>query len=333
MSHQFDLVTVGPITMDFHATSGGADFAADHMFRASVGGAAATIALGATTLGLRTLAFGALGDDPLGDLALRDLRNRGVATEAVVRKPGLRTSVGIRGAPSPDGGVRVSYSDHSPDEALTEDDLLTIPLDQIQAILFSGSAFASATAASASLNAASSARKAQLISFLDLDLDANRWESLADYGVAMRAALSRVDIAIGTETELIAALMPNPDGVLASGSIPSEAREELFERMEAQLEQGMLAIAMTRGRQGATVIRSGDLIDVPGFPVSVVAALGAGEAFAAGLIRTLLRGHDWWDSARYANACGALAVSRGGGAATFPTGKDVEKFVSSRGGW
>jgi 5-dehydro-2-deoxygluconokinase len=333
MSHQFDLLTVGPITMDFHATSSGADFAADHTFRATVGGAAPTVAIGSAQLGMRTLAFGAVGDDPLGDLALRDLRNRGVATDAVVRKLGRRTSVGIRGAPSPDSAVRASYSDHSPDDVLTEDDLRTVPFDDVQAILFAGSAFASTTAASIALSAAGSARKAQLISFLDLDLDVDRWESLADYGVAMRAALSRVDIAIGTETELLAALMPNPDEELLEGSNPPEAREELFERMEAQLEQGMLAIAMTRGRQGATVIRSGDLIDVPGFPVSVVAALGAGEAFAAGLIRTLLRGHDWWDSARYANACGALTVSRGGGAATFPTSEDVEKFVSARGGW
>ncbi|MDJ0961332.1 MAG: PfkB family carbohydrate kinase [Acidimicrobiia bacterium] len=333
MSHPYDLVTIGPITMDFHATGSGADFAAHPTFAAAVGGTAATVAIGAAKLGMRSIAFGAIGDDPLGDLALRDLRRRGVATDAVLRKPSCRTSVTVLGAPTPGVGVRASYADHSPDDALTDLDLGALPLDAAQAILFAGSAFASPGGAATALQAAQSARDAQLISFLDLDLNLDRWPTLGGYGAAMRAALSQVDIAIGTELELFAALMPDPDGALHDGSIPPGARSELQERIEAQLEQGMLAIAMTRGGQGVTVIRSGDLIDVPGFPVSVVAELGAGEAFAAGLIRMLLRGHDWWDAARYGNACGALAVSRGGGAATFPTSDDVEKFVASRGGW
>jgi 5-dehydro-2-deoxygluconokinase len=79
-----------------------------------------------------------------------------------------------------------------------------------------------------------------------------------------------------------------------------------------------------------TVIDADGRLDVDGFPVEVVNTVGAGDAFAAGLIRSRLRGLDWHDAARFANACGALEVGRHGCSAAFPTVDEVTAFMSAR---
>jgi sugar/nucleoside kinase (ribokinase family) len=56
-----------------------------------------------------------------------------------------------------------------------------------------------------------------------------------------------------------------------------------------------------------------ETVDVPGRPVEVVDAVGAGDAFTAGLISGLLRGWPLDRTAGFANELGAL-VARSPGA-------------------
>lgn len=71
-------------------------------------------------------------------------------------------------------------------------------------------------------------------------------------------------------------------------------------------------ICITQGDKGCSVWRQGCLTSFPGYPVSVVDTVGAGDAFAA----AFLHGHESDRSlertARFANALGALVASRAG---------------------
>jgi 5-dehydro-2-deoxygluconokinase len=82
-----------------------------------------------------------------------------------------------------------------------------------------------------------------------------------------------------------------------------------------------------RGDRGVTIASVEGAVDVPGFRVDVVNTVGAGDAFAAGLIRSRLRGLDWVAAARFGNACGALVVTRHGCSAAFPTEDEVTAFL------
>ncbi len=53
--------------------------------------------------------------------------------------------------------------------------------------------------------------------------------------------------------------------------------------------------------------------------VEVLNVLGAGDAFSAGFLSGWVRGEDYDACCRYANACGALVVSRHGCAPAMPT--------------
>jgi fructokinase len=72
------------------------------------------------------------------------------------------------------------------------------------------------------------------------------------------------------------------------------------------------AVAVTRGGQGSIVRIGSDRAECPGYPVTVVDTVGAGDAFAAAFLHGLGLG---WSAAKtgdYANRLGALVASRAG---------------------
>ena len=68
----------------------------------------------------------------------------------------------------------------------------------------------------------------------------------------------------------------------------------------------------------------------PGFPVEVFNVLGAGDAFMAGLLRGWVRDEPLEHALRYANACGALVVSRHGCAPAMPSWAELEPLPRAR---
>jgi len=97
------------------------------------------------------------------------------------------------------------------------------------------------------------------------------------------------------------------------------------------LGRGPSALVQKRGAAGARVhLKEREApIDVPGFPVEVANILGAGDAFASGFIYGHLQGWDWYDSVRFANACGAILVTRHGCANFMPTLDEVRSFMAA----
>jgi len=71
-------------------------------------------------------------------------------------------------------------------------------------------------------------------------------------------------------------------------------------------------VCITRGSLGCTVLMGGEYIEAPGYPVQVVDAVGAGDAFAAAFLHGLGNGWPTPDIADFANRVGALVASRRG---------------------
>ena len=61
--------------------------------------------------------------------------------------------------------------------------------------------------------------------------------------------------------------------------------------------------------------------------------LGAGDAFASGLICGMRKGLTLDRAVRMGNAVGAIVVTRHGCANFMPTMPEVEEFVREQGGW
>jgi sugar/nucleoside kinase (ribokinase family) len=86
------------------------------------------------------------------------------------------------------------------------------------------------------------------------------------------------------------------------------------------------------GARGALMAAGKEMVRVPAHPVSVLDTTGAGDSFDAGFIyRHVVGGHPPIDSLRFANACGAIAVTRVGGASSVPSAEEVEAFLAAPG--
>jgi sugar/nucleoside kinase (ribokinase family) len=88
-------------------------------------------------------------------------------------------------------------------------------------------------------------------------------------------------------------------------------------------------IVVTEGAAGCVVFtdESPQGVHVPGFPVEEVDPTGAGDCFDAGFLVRWLEGAHPVEAARFANACGALAVTRKGPAEGAMPRSVVEQFL------
>ena len=318
----YDLITVGRVTMDLHAQNIGAPFEEVVGFDTMVGGSPTNVAIGAARLGLRPVAFTGVGDDLVGDYVLRYLRDAGVETAFVQRKAGKRTSLAMVAVQPPDRFPLSFYREDPADIHLTVDDAEALPFEAVPAVLLSGNAFSRGSCADAARYCAERAQADHITSYMDLDLRPTEWSEPLAYGRTLRPILPLIDVVVGTEEEFAAALAPDDDGHDGlEGLLAGLARDGTVE-----------TVVLKRGPRGATVFSADGQVDVPGFKVEAVNTVGAGDTFAAGLIRSRLLGWDWPRAARFANACGAIQVTRHGCSAAFPTQAEVDAFADAHGG-
>jgi len=171
---------------------------------------------------------------------------------------------------------------------------------------------------------------------LDIDFRPDQWHDPRAFGVAIRSALRLVDIVIGTEDEINAAMLSDPAAVQLTHSQVSDARVggDVDSAIARILAAGPQALVRKRGSHGARVyLADGTQIDAPGFPVEIANILGAGDAFASGFLYGYVNDWGWYKSARLGNACGAIVVTKHGCANFMPTYDEVMAFVESRGGF
>jgi 5-dehydro-2-deoxygluconokinase len=329
---------MGRSSIDLYAREVGAPFVDIESFSAYVGGSPTNIAVGARRLGLSTALLTAVGEDPVGDFVLAFLEREGVETGAIPRKRSARTSAVVLGVEPPDRFPLVFYRDNAADMQLTIDDVLAAPVREARALEISGTGLSREPSRSATMFAAERARSAGATVYFDLDFRADNWHDPRAFGVSVRALLPLVDVAIGTEEEVMAAMLTDPrklrivDGQVSDPRIEGDVEADVAAMLAAPWAPPVLVVK--RGARGATVhVGAESVVTAPGFPVQVYNVLGAGDAFAAGLIYGRTKGWDWFRSARMGNACGAIVVTRHGCANFMGYEEEVLAFVEARGGF
>ena len=96
----------------------------------------------------------------------------------------------------------------------------------------------------------------------------------------------------------------------------------------ALLEKGAEIVVLKKGSKGSTVYSQGTKYDVPAFEVEEIDPTGAGDCFDAGFLVSLIHKRSLKESARYANAVGALAVTRKGPMEGAPFPEEVDKLIT-----
>ena len=122
-----------------------------------------------------------------------------------------------------------------------------------------------------------------------------------------------------TECEILTGISPDSFGLCM------KAAERLTEMT------GAYAVVIKLGGRGCFIYENGKGEEIPSYPIEKVDTTAAGDAFTAALTLEYLKSGDLRRSARYANAVGALTVSKLGASASLPTSEEVSSFILERG--
>ena len=244
-----------------------------------VGGFAGNVATGLARLGVRTTILSRVGDDGHGEFVRRWLAAEGIDVRYLRTDPYWPTPPTFCEVWPPDRFPITFYRrPTAPDWQLSLGDF---DLDEVCAaplLYATGTGLAQSPSRETTL-ATLKAHGGTTI--FDLDWRPSLWERPNEYPALAAEAVAAAGIVIGNEEEVAA----------------------------AELED-VATLVLKRGERGATVYEAGEETDVPGFPVEVVNGLGAGDAFAAAVGRSLLDGLPLVESVRRGTVAGAIVASR-----------------------
>ena len=339
VEYTYDSIHMGRSSIDLYANEVGSPFIDIKNFAAYVGGSPTNISVGLRRLGSKTAILTGLGQDPVGDFILDFLRKEDVETQFSPRKEGHRTSAVVLGIEPPNKFPLVYYRDNCADIELTIDDVLATPIAESRVFQFAGTNLYQDPCRSATLFAVELAQKSETEVILDIDFRPDQWHDPRAFGVVIRSVLPNVDIVLGTDDEINAVMLADPNQMELTDSQVSDTKVhgDVNIAIKSILSLGPKAVLQKRGSDGVRVhLKQEDglskQIEALGFPVDIYNILGAGDAFAAGFIYGYINDWGWYKSAQLGNACGAIVVTKHGCANFMPTYNEVMAFVEARGG-
>lgn len=336
MQHDYmlDVLTFGRSSIDLYANDIGSPFHEIRSFNAYVGGSSTNIAVGCARLGLQAGLISAVGKDKVGEFIMHFLEREGVNTQYVLEKEQGRSSAVLLGIEPPDKFPLVYYRDNAADILVSEADLEDLDLSHVKNLVISGTALSRDPSRSAVISLLRRSKATSTRRILDLDYRHDQWTSVYEYQSLINTVLPDLDLILGTEEEVLAAFCGHVEVVIVDQQISApEMKGNIFSAIEYLFDIYSKQLILKSGSQGAFIYHKSDHpVHVPGFPVSVLNVLGAGDAFAAGLLYGMK--HNWSDykTVRMGNACGAYIVTKHGCANFNPTLEEVLKFVEPYGG-
>jgi ribokinase len=271
------------------------------------GGKGANQAVAARRLGAEVNFVARLGNDALGEQALASYRSAGVRTERVKRDAQAPSGVALI-LVQPDGenviavaagaNARLSADDvRQAADAIAESDVLIVQMEVPLATVHEALRIARAAGVRTILNPAPAPR-----------------EPLPDEIVRLASVLN-----------------PNRGELARLTGLAVTNLESVRTAAETLLARGVEAVVVTLGAEGAMLVTGDGAQTVSAYQVDSVDAVGAGDAFTAGLAVALGRGEPIEQAVDFANAVAALATTKPGAQPSAPTADEVAAFRAARG--
>lgn len=311
MNKRFDVAIAGEINLDLvlyglpMEMPTERELLADN-FAMTLGSSSAILAHNLATLGLSVTMTTLVGPDPLGEIALQRLREANVDLGGLQHTQDCNTGVTMilphgkeRHMITYPGTIAQLSLDHLDLEYLGTARHFHLSSLYLQAALLPDVPLLFRTMKAAGLT---------------LSLDTNddpddRWEGLLD------VILPLVDI-----------FLPNEDEAIRM------TRTTSAEEAIQVLGRIVPIVAIKCGKRGALVSANGTVQQVPGFVVTPVDTVGAGDSFNTGFLFGYLSGMLPAEAARCGNLTGALSTQRSGGTEAFRDAAFRTHFIAEHGG-
>ena len=328
MTKTLDLITIGRSSVDLYGAQVGGRLEDMGSFDKYIGGSPTNIACGTARLGMKSAVITGVGDEHMGRFIREQLQKEGVDTTGVKTDPDRLTALVLLGIRDQEQFPLIFYRENCADMGLTVDDIDPEFIRSARAVVATGTHLSHPRVEAATLKALEIARAEGMQTALDIDYRPNLW-GVAGHGdgesrfvesaavtAKLQSTLHFFDLIVGTEEEFH----------IAGGSTDTIAA------LRAVRAVSGATLVCKRGAAGAVAFE-GDIPDSlddgqtgPGFPIEVFNVLGAGDGFMSGLLKGWLDGEDWPTALKYANACGAFAVSRHGCTPAYPSWDELQFF-------
>ena len=314
-----EVLTVGRVGVDLYPEQSGVPLSQVATFAKSLGGTATNVSVGAARLGRRTAVLTKVGPDDFGGYVRQALTEFGVDTRYVGTSPDLLTPVVFCALNPPADPPLLFYRlPVAPDLTLTAEDVPWPLVHEVPLLWVTGTGVSVEPARQTQLDMLNHRNRPEAASgrwtVLDLDWRPMFWPSPEHARRAYTLMLENVNVVVGNRAEV---------EVVVGTTDPEEAARRL-------LANGVELALVKKGAEGVLVATKDGMTTVAPQPVDVVCGLGAGDAFGGALIHGLLSGWDPVRCAEYANAAGAIVVSRLACADAMPTIDELDAMVSKR---
>ena len=333
MNHKpLDVICLGRAAVDLYAQQIGARLEDVSSFAKYLGGSSGNCAYGSARLGLKSAMLTRVGNEQFGNFVVEEFQRAGVDTSHMPVDKNRFTALAILALKDRDTFPLLFYRKDCADMAIAAEDVDADWIATSQALAITGTHLSTETTQGACRAALDAAKQHGLKRILDIDYRPVLW-GLAELGdgetryvddaettAHLQRWIGEFDLIVGTEEEFH----------IAGGTTDTiAALKTVRELSDAVLvcKLGALGCTIFEGPIGDSVY---DGVLVEGVKVEVLNVLGAGDAFISGFLRGYLRGESWETCATYANACGALVVSRHGCAPAMPTEAELFDYLERR---
>jgi len=312
-----DVVTVGE-TMAALAPGEVGSLKYINNFAKYIAGAESNVAIGIKRLGFRSGFISKLGKDPLGDYVEFFVRGEGVDVSQVKRDDEHRTGLLIKEMHTTKEPKVFYYRENSAASHLNPDDIDEDYIQKARHMHLTGITPAlSDSAQNAFFRALNYAKQNDLRISFDPNLRLKLWSSIEKMKKVMLNIIPQVDVLLpGVEEGEILLGLDDP--------------EEIIKGFYDMMEEGSLVV-LKLGSEGALYYQGDQIVHVEPYKVdNIVDLIGAGDAFAAGLITGLLREMSIKEAVELANLVGALCITVKGDIEGLPTWEQVEVYQGKK---
>ncbi len=328
---KLDLICIGRAGVDFYAEQVGSRLEDVGSFAKYIGGSSTNIACCSSRMGLKSALITRVGNEHMGEFIREQLQREGVDTSHVVTDQERLTALVVLGIKDKDTFPLIFYRENCADMAISADDFDEGFIASAKTLLITGTHFSTEHVYDMSRHALSLARKNNVKTVIDIDYRPVLWgltskgdgetRFIANDSVTahLQSILPEFDLVVGTEEEIH----------IAGGSTNT------VQAMRNIRNISKAVLVLKRGPFGASVYDGAipdeldDGITVQGVNVDVLNVLGAGDAFISGFLRGWINDEGYEQSLRYANACGALVVSRHGCTPAMPTCEELDYYFAN----
>ncbi|MBN1329137.1 MAG: carbohydrate kinase family protein [Candidatus Heimdallarchaeota archaeon] len=305
MIEVYEIISIGAVLIDMIAIvdefpqRDGESFV--HDFKMMPGGAAANVAVICNRLGLKTAFSGKIGKDRFGEILKEDLLKEGVAIKDTL-KVSEKIGTGSCYICVDKKGERMILAYSGAADTLTPEDLPTEFFSKAKWVNLSD------------LRNVSSI-EALLESDLPISFSISPGALIAQNPSRAYRLIQEAKLIVASKKEFSEIFRCNDDEIdtVASNFVKEKKKERI--------------VAVTKGKDGATLFGKEGVFNIPIFPVNVIDTTGAGDAFTAGMLYGITREKSLKEAGRIAAACSAICIQEVGARSGPKSKRDLVKFL------